>query len=347
MRTISFLLFLAVLTVGGVPQPVSAQQSEPTRLFASDDVIHLSIRTELSGLSRSNSARPATLILAGAAPETHAIELSARGVSRRRREICTFPPLRIQLPSRPEVGLFQGQRRLKLVTHCRRQTSHEQYVLLEYTAYRLYNAMTPRSFGVRLAQIDYYNGNAQSPSFSRVGFLIEDVDDVAERNNMMEVETGDFPPTQLNQEDTARVAVFQYMVGNLDWAVQAGPPGKDCCHNTRPIGATETATTNLTPLPYDFDQTGLVSAPYATPPSQIRVSSVRSRVFRGFCSHNDQTRTAAAEFLAARPRLEAVLASIPDMADRSRSRALSYLNGFFEDIATPADVEENLVEDCL
>lgn len=347
MRSISFLLFLAVLALGVVAQPVSAQQSEPTRLFASDDVIHLSIRTELSGLSRSNNARPATLTLEGEAPETHSIELSARGVSRRRRDICTFPPLRIQLPSRPETGLFQGQRRLKLVTHCRRSSSHQQYVLLEYTAYRLYNAMTPRSFGVRLAQIDYYSGDAQSPSFSRVGFLIEDVDDVAERNGMVEVETGDFPSSRLNQEDTARVAVFQYMVGNLDWAVQAGPPGEDCCHNTRPVGATETATSNLTPLPYDFDQTGLVSAPYAAPPAQIRVRSVRTRVFRGYCSHNGQTRAAAAEFLAARPRLEAVLGSITELSERRRASALAYLNGFFEDIATPEEVEDNLVEDCL
>jgi hypothetical protein len=335
------------MLMGIISQSASAQQTAPTPLFASDDTIHLTIRGDLSSLVRSSRASPATLTVGGEAPETHAIQLSARGVSRRRRDICTFPPLRIELPSRPEAGLFEGQRRLKLVTHCRRQTSHQQFVLLEYAAYRLYNAITPRSFGVRLAQIDYYRNDAQTPTYSRVGFLIEDVDDVAERNGMVEVERGEFPPAWLNQQDTARVAMFQYMVGNLDWAVQDGPDGEDCCHNTRPVGATETATSNLTPLPYDFDQTGLVSAPYAVPPAQIRVSSVRTRVFRGFCLHNEQTRAAAAEFLAARPRLEAVLASITDLSDRRRARAVSYLNGFFEDIATPADVERNLIEDCL
>lgn len=343
----SFLLSLAMLVIGAATVPASAQSVPTTPLFASDDVLALSIRTDLSAITRTDDPIAATLEVGGQAPESHAIELSPRGVSRRRRDICTFPPLRVAFPSRQQSGLFQGQRRLKLVTHCRRSTSHDQFVLLEYAAYRLYNAITPFSYGVRLAQIDYYDEDAGSPAFSRVGFFIEDVDDVAERNGLVEVETGNFPPAWLDQEATARVAVFQYMVGNLDWAVQAGPAGDDCCHNTRPIGATETSRSNLTPLPYDFDQTGLVSAPYAVPPAQLPVRNVRQRLFRGFCSHNAETRAAAAQFLAARDRLEAAITSIPEMSDRTRRRALSYLNGFFEDIATPEDVEDNLVSACL
>ena len=345
-----FKLILSViaLLVGSAVAmiPAAAQPAEPTTLFSSDEPIRLSIRSDLSRLARANGALPATLTVMGETPETHSIQLSPRGVSRRRREICTFPPLRVQLPSRPTSGLFEGQRRLKLVTHCRRQSSHQQYVLLEYTAYRLFNTMTSRSFRVRLAEIDYYRNDDAEPSYTRVGFFIEDVDDAAERNGMVEVERGDFPTSWLNQEDAARVALFQYMVGNLDWAVQAGPPGEDCCHNTRPIGATENATSNLTSLPYDFDQTGLVFAPYSAPPAQIRVSSVRTRVYRGFCSHNAYTRTIAAEVLAARAQYEAVIASIPNLPERRRSRAQSYLADFFDDIATPADVEDNLIDEC-
>ena len=347
MMRILTLLSFALPTIGALAQPVSAQQRAPTPLFAENDTVHLSIRGDVAGLARSNEAVPATLTVEGAAPETHDIRLSARGVTRRRSDICPFPPLRIELPARPDAGLFQGQRRLKLVTHCQRTSSYQRYVMLEYVAYRLYNIITPRSFGVRLAQIDYYSGDARRPSVSRIGFLIEDVDDAAERNGMVEVETGSFPASRLSPEDAARVAVFEYMIGNLDWALQAGPPGEDCCHNTRPIGVTETAASNLIPLPYDFDFSGLVSAPYATPPEQINVSSVRTRVFRGFCAHNEQTRAVAAEFLAARLRLEAVLASAPDLDERNRTRALSYLQAFFEDIATPEAIEANLVRACL
>lgn len=346
-RIISLFGLIGVAMTVILVRPAAAQPAEPTPLFASDELIQLSIRADLRRVARSTDPQPATLTVGGAAPETHEIQLSARGKSRRRQEVCTFPPLRIELPSRPESGLFQGQRRLKLVTHCRRSASHQQHILLEYAAYRLYNAITPRSFRVRLAQIDYYRGDATTPAISRIGFFIEDVDDAAARNGMVEVETPSFPPSQLSAHDTARVTMFQYMVGNLDWAVQSGPEGEDCCHNTRPIGGTETATSNLVSLPYDFDQTGLVNAPYAVPPAQIRVRSVRTRVFRGFCWHNDQTRTVAAEFLAARSRLEATLASIPQLSDRRRASTQSYLGNFFDDIATPEAIEDNLIDDCL
>lgn len=325
----------------------AAAQVAPTPLFADDGMLHISIRGDIGGVGRSSDGVSATLTVEGSDPETHMIQLAPRGVSRRRRDICTFPPLRVELPSRPVSGLFERQRRLKLVTHCRRSSSHDQYVLLEYAAYRLYNVMTPRSFGVRLARIDYYDGDSSAPEMTRLGFFIEDVDDVAERNGMVEVERGDFPPSFLNAQNTARVALFQYMVGNLDWAVQAGPPGEDCCHNTRPIGATETATSNLVSLPYDFDQTGLVSAPYAAPPAQLGVSNVRQRVFRGFCSHNAETRAAAAEFLAARPQLEAAITAIPELGERQQRRALAYLGGFFDDISTPEEIEDNLIDNCL
>ncbi|WP_299321248.1 hypothetical protein [Parasphingopyxis sp.] len=342
-----FFGVLAALGIAVFAQPASAQPADPTPLFASDEMIQISIRGDLRRITRVDEGGPATLTVHGSVPETHEIQLSPRGVSRRHNGICTFPPLRVELPARPESGLFQEQRRIKLVTHCQRRSAHQQHVLLEYAAYRLYNAMTDRSFRVRLAQIDYYRSDADTPTVSRVGFFIEDVDDAAERNGMVEVETPSFPPSQLSRADMGRIAVFQYMVGNLDWAVQSGPPGEDCCHNTRPIGMTETATSNLVSLPYDFDQTGLVDAPYSAPPAQIRVSSVRTRVFRGFCFHNAETRAAAAEFLAARPRLEAVLASIPQLSERRRDRATSYLADFFEDIATPQEVEDNLIDDCL
>ena len=45
--------------------------------------------------SNRKPPRPATLALAGAA-ETHAIRLSARGITRRKSDVCQFPPLRVE-----------------------------------------------------------------------------------------------------------------------------------------------------------------------------------------------------------------------------------------------------------
>ena len=167
MMHYKLILSVAAVLLGlAIATPAHAQPAEPTTLFASDEPIRLSIRGDLSRLARASGASPGTLTVMGDTPETHSIQLSPRGVSRRRREICTFPPLRVELPSRPESGLFEGQRRLKLVTHCRRQSSHQQYVLLEYAAYRLFNTMTSRGFRVRLAEIDYYRNDDDEPSYT-------------------------------------------------------------------------------------------------------------------------------------------------------------------------------------
>lgn len=342
MRLLAALAFALLLTAA----------REPTPLFAASEPIRLTIRGPFAAIARnaerSTDAHDATLTLAGAAPETHAIRLSARGITRRRRQVCPFPPLRVEFAQPPATAsLFRGQRRLKLVTHCRPAEAFQQFMLLEYAAYRLYNALTPLSLRVRLAAIDYVEAGAEAPFATRLGFLIEDVDDAARREGLVEIERGNLYVAQLSPRDAGRVAVFQYMIGNLDWAMHAGPPGAGCCHNSRLLGAARGQADGLIPIPYDFDHSGLVDAPYATVPPQVPVGSVRARRYRGHCAYNDEARTAAADALAARAAIEAALAAVPELGPRSRSRASAYLARFFEDVAGPEAVAANLLRTCL
>ncbi len=291
---------------------------------------------------------PATLTLEGGTPETHAVSQSARGIRRRRQDVCCFSPLRIELRERPSgQSLLRGQRRMKLVTHCRPPRRFEQMMLLEYAAYRLYNRLTPHSFRVRLATIDYVEPGAASPSITRYGFLIEDVDDAAERNGLVEARVGNrIMSAQLDPQAAGLYSIFQYLIGNLDWALNAGPSGEDCCHNTRLAAASETATSGLVPLPYDFDHSGLVDAPYAAVPQGVPVRSVRTRHYRGFCRHNDMARAAVARVRAARPELLAELQSIGELEAGTRRRAAAFLEQFFDRTSSTARVE-NMLSDCI
>jgi len=340
--------FVAVLALTGANAAVAA----PTPLFAASEPIRLTIsgpmRTIARNAERSTDPHEATLTLHGDAQEVHPIRLSARGVSRRRRDICTFPPLRIEFRERPgAASLFRGQRRIKLVTHCQSPESFQQLTLLEYSAYRLFNILTPLSFRVRLAEIEYFDPGASSAATSRLGFLIEDVDDAAERNGLAEATVGDrIGVAQLSAREAGRYAVFQYMIGNLDWALNAGPAGEGCCHNTRLAGAGENATAGLIPLPYDFDHSGLVDAPYATPPEGVSVRSVRVRRYRGFCVHNQAARAAVAETLAARQALLGAFDEIPRLEERTRRRASAYLRDYFDAADSEAEVARWL-GDCL
>ena len=348
-RGLAAILFLfgALLAANAA----DAQRAEKP-LFAESSTLRLTLRGNFRGLirnaPRSEAAVPGALALAGATPESHAVTIAPRGLSRRRRDVCTFPPLRITFGQPPgAASLFRGPRRLRLVTHCRAAESFSNFTLLEYAAYRLANVVVPQSSRVRLVMVDYVEDGEQRPFASRLGFLIEDGDDAARRNGLTEIEgPARIRIAQLSPREAGRAAVLQYMLGNLDWAMNAGPEGSSCCHNVRLFGPAR-ATENLIAVPYDFDYSGLVNAPYAVVPEQVPVSSVRVRRYRGFCAHNDAAQAAAAEFRAARPALLAALAEVPELDARPRASAAAYLEGFFRDIATPAAVQENLLRTCL
>ena len=331
--------------------PSALKAGDPHPLFADHDVIKLTITAPFNDLTRkaekSTDPYEANLVYDGATPETHAIMLSARGNSRRNRVLCDFPPLRIEFSRKPEdASFFDGQKRLKLVTHCKRSSRFQQYYLMEYAAYRLLNVMTPMSLKVRMAEIDYIEAKSGKTVINRLGFLIEDTDDAARRNNMVEIDTPDINKEQLDADEAGLYAVFQYMIGNLDWSMHSGPGGKDCCHNTKLIAADGAFSNKLVPVPYDFDYSGLVNAPYAVPPENVPVRTVRQRRYRGFCAHNDQARAAAAAFRGKQSELKAVLSDIPGLNESTQKDAMRFLDDFFEDIADDAALEKNLLRDC-
>jgi hypothetical protein len=136
------------------------------------------------------------------------------------------------------------------------------------------------------------------------------------------------------------------MIGNLDWDMTAGPAGEPCCHNMKIIGPSAAAASALRPVPYDFDMSGLVDAPYAAPPEQIRIKSVRTRVYRGICSHNAETRAAAAELRAMQAAFEAAIAAVPGLPASSARKASKYLGGFFKAVKDDAAITKNLIDKC-
>lgn len=342
----SFAVLIAAL-------PVQLAAQSPTALFATDAPLRFELRGPISAITRGArdkpSPRPAQLSLA-AASERHAIMLTPRGITRLKRETCQFPPLRVEFAARPApTSLFSGQRRLKLVTHCRSGAGFQQHILLEYAAYRLYNLLTPASFRARLATIDYVDDNGAAV-IARVGFFIEDKDDIGRRIGLRSAPVANNVAWgRLEPRAAAQSALFQYMIGNLDWSMRAGPEGEGCCHNSRLLAAPGSPAdgANLITIPYDFDFSGLVDAPYATPPDGLGISTVRQRLYRGHCHHNKEALAAAAEFRSKRAALLDEIARIPELDERSRRKAAAYLEDFFAAIATDERVSAKVLQGCV
>ena len=341
------ILLTAALAALALSVAAPAASQAPAPLFATSDPIALTIKAPLPSIMGDREARRSVSgTLVDPAGHQLPVSLELRGLTRRTSDICDFPPLRVNFTAPPPAtSLFAGQNRLKLVTHCRNSASFQQQVLLEYAAYRLYNVLSPRSFRVRLANINYQGADGR-PIISRVGFFIEETRDVARRNGMSEVRVAErIPVAHLSPADAARSALFEHMIGNHDWSMRAGPVGDECCHNFKLIGVSAPGAT--IPVPYDFDYSGLVGAPYATPPDQLGISDVRQRFFRGYCMHNAHTVAAAQQMRQARPQLMAALAAVPGLTEGTKRNASNYLDRFFAEIGSDSDVASKVLRRCV
>ncbi|MGE5562821.1 MAG: hypothetical protein ACM3ZV_05855 [Bacillota bacterium] len=338
------LAALLLIWLSAFAAPAAAQQPKP--LFAASDPLRITIQAPLQSLIRNRSNAVIQGTLTDPSGNALPIALSVRGITRRSTDVCDFPPLRVQFTSPPPAASpFAGQKKLKLVTHCKNSPSFQQNVLLEYAAYRMYNVLTPHSFLVRLASVDYRDASGRS-IVDRVGYFLEDLGDVAKRNGLKETRAPNLIPVgDLSPPDAARYALFQDMIANHDWSMRAGPEGKPCCHNAELIGPLGPGTT--IPVPYDFDFSGFVDAPYATPPEQLRISSVRERVYRGYCAHNAEVIAAARQMRDARPRMVAAVTSTPGIDPQRAAKAIGFLDRFFADIASDDAVNANLLRRCV
>ncbi len=339
-------ILLWLLAIALVSPAAAAVGERP--LFSSPDVLRLTIKGPLSTMvrNRAEDPRPATLTVDGTT-EQLPITLTTRGITRRASDICQFPPLKVRFTNPPAGSPFSGQKSLKLVTHCKAAPAFQQYVLLEYAAYRMLNVLSPASFRVRLAQIDYVDDNGRSLGV-RYGFFIEDLGDVARRNGMQEAKLPEIIPiTALSTRHAALYALFQHMIANHDWSMRAGPKGEACCHNAKMIAPARGVAAAVIPIPYDFDFSGLVNAPYATPPDVLKIANVRQRLYRGYCAHNGEAYAVAVQMRSQRPQVYAALTSTPGLDPKTAARATQFLDSFFADIASNDILKAKVLKSCL
>lgn len=141
-----------------------------------------------------------------------------------------------------------------------------------------------------------------------------------------------------------RFMLFQYLIGNTDWDVLAGPGPDACCHNVRVIGSEEPRV--RIPVPYDFDSAGLVDAEYAAPHAKLPIRSVTQRLFRGFCRHNADLPAARGDLLGLRPAILELLRAESRITPVRRRAVERYFEDFFAVLASDARFEREISAQC-
>lgn len=266
---------------------------------------------------------PATIQYLGDRGVLQRLPVGIRARGRFRRRTCGFPPLKLNFKKSDLAaeGLQAEYDKYKLVTQCLDdERLANELVLREYLAYQLFEQLSPKSYRTRLVRITYQYPGGRIRS-SGYGILLEETDELGARFGAEEAELFNPAPDSLDARQEMRVALFQYMIGNADWSYQ----------QMRNLKLYRTADqSGYFAVPYDFDFSGLVNAPYARPSVELGQRYVGDRVFLGLNRDQELLRREIGYVLSKKASLYQTVQSLSLLSGAGRRDILDYLDAFFQ-----------------
>lgn len=309
------------------------------RFFEEDKIIKATLVTKvgkiLNNHLRDNDSIPSsfTFYFDDSSGVAEKVMVSPRGQFRRKN--CVLSPLKLNFKNPGSSYSTLGS--LKLVSPCQSASVYNQYILMEYLIYKMYNLFTEKSYRVRLMQLTVHDTADKRDDIACNAFLIEDTKDMAKRNKMAEWKKVKVLTEQTNREQMTLVNVFQYMIGNTDFSV----PGD---HNIKLIYAKDTQQYFPYAVPYDFDYCGLVDAPYAIPSEMFNIENVRQRVYRGFPRTMEELEEVFDVFRQKKQAIYDLINGFHLLKPSSQKEMIAYLEEFYKIIDNKKRVEEIFIK---
>lgn len=289
------------------------------------EVLQVELETDFENLQenrRFTDYQPAVLRFKDATDQWQEWELKVRIRGNYRRVHCSeMPPLKLNFKksSLEQMGLSKHDD-LKLVTHCIEDKQSAQDLLMrEYLAYKMYNELTDNSFRVQLLRITYKNPKT-GKKLKQWGFVIEDTAQLKDRIGATNCEAClNTDVAQFDAENAKLVGMYQYLVGNSDWDIQNGRNIKLLRQNGKIIA-----------VPYDFDFSGLVNAPYAVANPNYQMKFVRDRVYLGFEQLLGEMHSTLFYLQGKQDQIIRIVKRFKHLSTDSRYDIIAYLNVYFE-----------------
>jgi hypothetical protein len=171
-----------------------------------------------------------------------------------------------------------------------------------------------------------------------MGFFIEDDDVVAKRNGGKVVEGLNLHPKALQDSNSVRHDMFQYMVANTDWSTTF-------LHNAKLIQLDDSK--KYIPLTYDFDMAGFVNAPYAVPNETLGIASVRDRLYRGFCRPEEVMQAIRKEYIDKEKDIMGVIKRYESSFEpKEFNNIMKYMDEFFATFKSDAKFKAQIIDKC-
>lgn len=338
-KVIALLLLLPPLCFA------SDKNTNANRLFSNAEPIELILQMDmdkvLNDKSKEPEYSPGFLIhkIDEKNIQTFNIKIRARGKTRRISNICEFPPIKINFEKKSTRNtIFEGQDKIKMVTHCNESDDYQNYALLEYLSYKTYNTLTDYSYRVRLVNVVYRDIKQHYPDIEKSGFLIEDDDLMAKRMNASISDKRIWSPDSCDRVATDIFSLFQFMIGNTDWWIHTR-------HNVDLISLDDQ---KLIPIPFDFDGAGIINTPYAMPSPQLPIVRVRDRFFKSTCrtmEYSDYKETIEL-FNQKKNAIYSLLDQATFLDKKFKRSSERYLNSFYEIINDPEKFSKYISQNC-
>lgn len=339
-----FILLVVFNYQGFTQEPEDAQVSSGTPdLFSDQTPLYLSLRESMKSLKQETNDSTyleGALKFSQAAGESDSLEIRLRARGNYRRSHCYFAPLKLKFRKKDIRGsLFEGNKELKLVLPCLIGASSGDYVLKEYLAYKLYEVISPNYYRTRLVRMEYTEiKGKRERNHELLAFLVEDHSTLAKRLKGKRMERT-LPPQMQDPISSIQNNLFQYFIGNTDFSVRLQHNQKLYYTDGRYVS-----------IPYDFDMSGLVNAPYATVSNvqtlDVDIVDVTERVYKGYARDSTQMQQVRRQFLDSKPDLMRCLETIaPYFNDpRQYSEAATYLESFFEILSNDKKFEKEVLQ---
>ncbi|MEL6866874.1 MAG: hypothetical protein AAFP19_20790 [Bacteroidota bacterium] len=296
-------------------------------LMSYQEVLEMSLEFDLDALigNRRNEGSEKGLLTfkdANGKKQEWLTKVSLRGKFRRMR--CEeMPPLKLKFKKdhllANDLLPFND---MKLVTPCvsDKQTAKE-LIVKEYLAYKLYNELSNASYRVQLVRITYKDSKSRKKS-KHWGFIIEDTAELRSRLNADKCESCfGLPIEQFSQDQLKVIQIFQYMIGNADWNVKIG----------RNIKRVITGKQQYQAIPYDFDSSGLVDAPYALPNPDYGLTYIGER-YEGYLEGILPTDEVFQLFRDKQDRFLQIVRDSKQLHYEAKKKTIAYINSFYEQI---------------
>ena len=257
-----------------------------------------------------------------------------------RNSYCSYAPFWLNIRKADIVNeKLQEVKKIKVVTQCRGGKDYSDYVLKEYLAYKIYNLLSPVSFRVRLVHMKYIDTGRKNKLTESWGFLIEPEEMVAERNEAIVVKKDEISMRYMRPQEMDVAAMFQYMIGNPDYSI-AGR------HNMKILGLPGFGDEGYTPVPYDFDFTGIVNAEYAIPGDNLGITSVTQRYYLGPCREDHEFQAAIDHINSNRDEILELVSEFPYLNDKHKKEMIGYLDNYFNSASGPNFIGTKIRTTC-